>query len=152
MPHDPFRERLVLSLNERAWRRCDELAADAERQNISVSQTAAGTRIIDCGVEAAGGLEAGRRLAEICLGDCGQIGLEKGDILLFAGKVECPLFVTVRTDQPLGACMAAQYAGWQISEGKYFAMGSGPMRAAACREPLFERLNLHREQADRVVG
>ena len=28
------------------------------------------------------------------------------------------------------ACLASQYAGWAISEGKYFAMGSGPMRAA----------------------
>jgi methenyltetrahydromethanopterin cyclohydrolase len=141
------------NLNERAWRRCDELAADAERLNVVVSHSAAGTRLIDCGVQAAGGLEAGRRLAEICLADCGRVEIEKGDILLFRDKVECPLCpsVTVRTDHPLLACMAAQYAGWQITAEKLFAMGSGPMRAVACREPLFEQIG-YRETADRVVG
>ena len=37
--------------------------------------------------------------------------------------------VQVMTDHPVQACLASQYAGWAISEGKYFAMGSGPMRA-----------------------
>ena len=36
--------------------------------------------------------------------------------------------------------MASQYAGWQISAGNYFAMGSGPMRAAAAKEPLFSEI------------
>jgi methenyltetrahydromethanopterin cyclohydrolase len=130
----------LLNLNELAWRRCDELAADAERLNVAVSKAAAGARIIDCGVKAAGGLEAGRRLAEICLADCGSVAIEAG-----------PNGVTVRTDQPLLACMASQYAGWQITGEKFFAMGSGPMRAIAGREPLFEKLG-YREKADRVVG
>jgi methenyltetrahydromethanopterin cyclohydrolase len=47
--------------------------------------------------------------------------------------------------------MASQYAGWQIAEGKFFAMASGPMRAAARKELLFEQLG-YEEQADRVVG
>ena len=34
--------------------------------------------------------------------------------------------------------MASQYAGWEIKGEKFFAMGSGPMRAAAAREPLFD--------------
>ena len=34
--------------------------------------------------------------------------------------------------------MASQYAGWEIKGEKFFAMGSGPMRAAACREELFK--------------
>jgi methenyltetrahydromethanopterin cyclohydrolase len=47
--------------------------------------------------------------------------------------------------------MASQYAGWQITGEKFFAMGSGPMRAVARREPLFEQLG-YTEQSDRVVG
>jgi methenyltetrahydromethanopterin cyclohydrolase len=47
--------------------------------------------------------------------------------------------------------MAAQYAGWQVSAGKYFAMGSGPMRAAAAREPLFEKIG-HTERPEVAVG
>jgi methenyltetrahydromethanopterin cyclohydrolase len=47
--------------------------------------------------------------------------------------------------------MAAQYAGWEIRGEGFFAMGSGPMRAAAGREPLFDEIG-HREKADRCVG
>ncbi len=59
--------------------------------------------------------------------------------------------VSVRTDQPVAACMASQYAGWQIIEEGYFAMGSGPMRAAAGREELFQRIGFQ-EKASWAVG
>src|SRR5262245_34864718 len=137
----------MLGLNELAWQKCDELAAEAERLNVAVSTNAVGTRIVDCGVKSVGGLEAGRRLAEICLADCGHVGIGPAtDVML-----KHDLLVTVRSDQPVMACLAAQYAGWQITGAKYFAMGSGPMRAAGSREPLFEHLG-YREKADRVVG
>jgi methenyltetrahydromethanopterin cyclohydrolase len=136
----------VISLNERAWSLCDELAANAERLNAVVTTSAGGTRLIDCGVKAAGGLEAGRLLAELCLSALGSVNIASGRL----GDKSWPL-VTVHTDQPLLACMASQYAGWQISGEKFFAMSSGPMRAVARREPLFEHLQLG-EQADRVVG
>jgi len=136
----------VLSLNERAWELCDALAADAERLRVAVSKSTGGTRLIDCGVKAVGGLEAGRQLAEICLAGCGRVKFSAER----SGELPGPV-VTVYTDQPVLACMASQYAGWQLTGEKYFAMGSGPMRAVACREPLFEKLN-YREPADRVVG
>ena len=47
--------------------------------------------------------------------------------------------------------MASQYAGWQVAVGKYFGMGSGPMRAAYGKEPLFEHLT-GRETAACAVG
>ena len=47
--------------------------------------------------------------------------------------------------------MASQYAGWEIKGEKFFAMGSGPMRAAAGREALFDDIG-HREKPDRCVG
>ncbi len=47
--------------------------------------------------------------------------------------------------------MASQYAGWQIIVGKYFAMGSGPMRAAAGKEALFDAIGF-REQPEFAVG
>lgn len=136
----------MLSLNELAWQKCDELAAQAERLNVAVSTAATGTRVIDCGVKATGGLEAGRRLAEICLAGLGDVQIASGR----GGEMPWPV-VSVRTDQPLLACMASQYAGWQLTGEKFFAMGSGPMRAVACREPLFEQLAV-RERADQVVG
>src|SRR5262245_17759276 len=135
-----------MDLNEAAWRLCDDMAAKAERLNAVVSEASAGTRIIDCGVKATGGLEAGRRLAEICLASLGEVAITTGRIGEWSGP-----FVAVRTDQPLLACMASQYAGWQITGEQFFAMGSGPMRAAGSREPLFDHIEC-RETPSRVVG
>jgi methenyltetrahydromethanopterin cyclohydrolase len=130
-------------LNARAWQLCDDLASQAENLNIAVSWTEANTRLIDCGVDVVGGLGAGRRLAEICLAGLGRVDLVPG--------LDGGLCVFVQTDQPIAACMASQYAGWQITGEKYFAMGSGPMRAAAAREPLFLHIG-YTERPQRVVG
>ena len=46
----------------------------------------------------------------------------------------------VSTDHPVRACLASQYAGWMIQEEKYFAMGSGPMRAAYGHVALVDRI------------
>ena len=59
--------------------------------------------------------------------------------------------VTVWTDHPAVSCMASQYAGWAISVGKFFAMGSGPLRAhARVERELFEKLG-YEEEADEGV-
>jgi len=47
--------------------------------------------------------------------------------------------------------MASQYAGWQVKVGKFFAMGSGPMRAIYGKEDLFDKIG-YRERADHAVG
>lgn len=136
-----------MNLNQTAWRRCDRLASRAEALRIVVRQETGGPRLIDCGVEALGGLEAGRQLAEICMAGQGRVRFVPASGTLGSGPA-----VSVRTDHPVAACMAAQYAGWQIqAEPKFFAMGSGPMRAAAGKEELFERIGF-REQPAVAVG
>ena len=57
--------------------------------------------------------------------------------------------VQVASDDPVLACMASQYAGWQVSVGKYFAMGSGPMRAAYGKEAALRPHRLSRIAASR---
>ena len=52
--------------------------------------------------------------------------------------------------QPAAACLASQYAGWKLEDGDFFAMASGPGRALARAEDLFEEL-AWREQAQRAV-
>jgi len=76
-----------------------------------------------------------------------------GDVQFVPAPAEFPPgpAVMVTTDHPVLACMASQYAGWQIARDGYFAMGSGPMRAAAAKEPLFARLGMH-EKAEAAVG
>lgn len=138
-------------LNVTGIRRATALWTDAAAARVDVSQLDCGARVVDCGVRAVGGLEAGLALAEICLAGRGRVDLVPGRADLWPGPA-----VSVRTDQPVAACLASQYAGWQIAMGKYFAMGSGPMRAARGREKLFDDLTAEvpggREPAEAVVG
>jgi methenyltetrahydromethanopterin cyclohydrolase len=122
------------------------MAAHAASLRITVQQTAAGARVLDCGVQAPGGLQAGLGLARVCLAGQAEVSLSAGGVDGLPGVA-----VTIATDHPVTACMAAQYAGWQISVGKFFAMGSGPMRAAYGKEELFEKIP-GREQAAVAVG
>jgi methenyltetrahydromethanopterin cyclohydrolase len=132
-----------IPLNERAWQIAEQLRSDPQRYQVSVFDAG---RTIDCGVQTVGGLEAGRLLAEVCLAGLGSVALVPAERSLWHGPA-----VQVHTDQPIAACMAAQYAGWQLKGEKFFAMGSGPMRAAAHREPLFTDIS-YAEQPARVVG
>ena len=59
--------------------------------------------------------------------------------------------VDVSTDHPVEACLLSQYAGWRVSVGKFFGMGSGPIRAVAAREELFEKLD-YKEKSKVAVG
>jgi methenyltetrahydromethanopterin cyclohydrolase len=58
--------------------------------------------------------------------------------------------VGVSTDAPAAACLAAQYAGWKLEDDDFFAMASGPGRALARAEDLFEEL-AWQERAERAV-
>jgi methenyltetrahydromethanopterin cyclohydrolase len=125
-----------LKLNERAAAIADAMALEAETLRVAVRALDGGARLIDCGIETPGGLEAGRMLAEACLGGAGRVGFTSVE----CGGMRLP-GVHVRTDHPALACLASQYAGWAIKPAGYFAMGSGPLRAIARVEaPLYERL------------
>lgn len=134
------------TLNERAMRLADHVASTAAALRVAVQSSDAGARVIDCGISAAGGLQAGLALARVCLAGQAEVSLAPGDV----GGVAVPL-VQVASDNPVVGCMASQYAGWQISIGKFFAMGSGPMRAAYGKEELFDRIP-GREKAPVAVG
>jgi methenyltetrahydromethanopterin cyclohydrolase len=133
-------------LNERAVHMADYMADIAADLRIAVHTTPNGARLIDCGVAVEGGLQAGLSMARVCLAGHAEVTLVPG----LLEDVPVPQ-VQVQSDHPVLACMASQYAGWQVSIGKFFAMGSGPMRAAYGKEELFEHVP-GREQANTVVG
>jgi methenyltetrahydromethanopterin cyclohydrolase len=56
----------------------------------------------------------------------------------------------VSVDEPAAACLASQYAGWKLERDDFFAMASGPGRALARAEDLFDEL-AWREQAKEAV-
>ncbi len=133
-----------MELNYRAVVLCERLIAQAEPLRVSVHRCPSGATIVDCGVHAPGGLEAGVQMARVALADLATVEVvPDGHFPL--------LRVTVRTDHPAAACMGSQYAGWAIRVGDYVAMASGPMRAAAAQEPLFQKLALA-ERPARAVG
>lgn len=136
----------MFQLNDRAWRTAEPLLTDSVFYGVSPSSLPSDARVVDSGVKVSGGLEAGRLLAETCLAGLGSVSIVPADRSLWHGPA-----IAVHTDHPVAACLASQYAGWQLKGEKFFAMGSGPMRAAAKREPLFADIG-HIESAARVVG
>jgi methenyltetrahydromethanopterin cyclohydrolase len=131
----------MTNLNDRAWAIADEIEADATVLRIAVS-TVGSARIIDCGVAAVGGLRAGRLLARACLADLAEVNLVTG---------HTGANISVSTDAPVLACLGSQYAGWHVQAGKFFAMGSGPMRALSGREEVLKHLNIS-EDSTCAVG
>src|SRR6185312_15773607 len=117
----------------------DRLAADP---TVDVATLANGTRLIDCG---AGGYEAGRYFAETCMAGLGSVAYAP---VVIEGRWLPAL--TVTTDRPAIACLAAQYAGWRVDREGYFAMGSGPARALIRAEDLYDDLDWQ-EQASGAV-
>jgi methenyltetrahydromethanopterin cyclohydrolase len=122
------------------------LLARRDERRVAVHTIEGGGTVIDCGIEVRGGLAAGLDLARICLADLAHVIVVPGTL---GGTAWAHVQVT--TDDPVAACLASQYAGWAIQEQKFFAMGSGPMRASAGKEPLFDKIGF-REEVDAVVG
>jgi methenyltetrahydromethanopterin cyclohydrolase len=134
-----------VKLNRQALEASRRLFNSADLLRVEKHQVA-GASVLDCGIEAAGGLEAGRLMAVCALAALGRVETVPDR----EGQTSGP-FVQVTTDQPLAGCMASQYAGWEIKVGDFFAMGSGPMRAAANREKIFEDIG-YAEKTDVAVG
>ena len=119
----------------------------AEEHRIAVHELGSGGRVLDCGIVVRGGLDVGLAMARVCLAGLGEAAIVPGDV---DGR-PCPV-VQVRTDHPVAACLASQYAGWQLADGKFFAMGSGPMRAAYGKEAIFDKIGYREDDPGCVVG
>lgn len=118
------------------------LIADASKLRLGVERLANGCVVVDAGIAFRGGIEAGRRIAEICMGGLGKISLQASGT-----ATRWPWCVAVHSADPVLACLASQYAGWSLSHGEgkgaFQALGSGPGRAAARSEELFAELAYH---------
>ncbi len=136
------------SINELSQPIVQQLIGGADALRVGVEQDASGVTIVDAGINHHGGLEAGRLISEICLGGLGHVSLIHTNT-----APQWPLSVYVHTSNPVLACLGSQYAGWQLSHGEgkdaFFALGSGPGRAASLREPLYKEL-AYEDKADKV--
>jgi methenyltetrahydromethanopterin cyclohydrolase len=128
-----------VSVNAQATRLVDGMVADAAALRIDVTRGSLGERLIDAGGVCRGGVDAGLRIAEICMGGLGHVALTPD-----AATPNWPWTIVVRSSHPVIACLGSQYAGWNLSHkdesGSFYGLGSGPARALSRREPLFEHL------------
>ncbi len=106
-----------------------ELITQRDKLRLDISQMDNGTTIIDAGIHVPGGLEAGRIVTEICMGGLGTATLTHS-----SQAQSWPLTINIHSTNPVLSCLGSQYAGWSLSAGKYYALGSGPARALARKE------------------
>jgi methenyltetrahydromethanopterin cyclohydrolase len=137
---------VTLSLNDRAQELADRLVSEADALRVTATTLPGGTRLIDCGSSVLGGLEVGRRFAEICMGGLGWVSFGP---LVLEGRWLPGL--TVVTDRPALACLASQYAGWRLDRDDYFAMASGPGRALIRAEELYDDLDVDERAGTAVL-
>ncbi|MEM3458892.1 MAG: methenyltetrahydromethanopterin cyclohydrolase [Candidatus Bathyarchaeia archaeon] len=135
-----------LSVNRLAWKLLEKLCKNPDFYGVKVGETDSGTTIVDAGVKAKGGFQAGKIVTEICMGGCGKAKIthrQYGELWL--------LSIFVYTDHPVIATLGSQFAGWQIKEGDYFAIGSGPGRALALKpKEIYEKIG-YKDDFDKAV-
>ena len=138
------------SVNARAAKLVEDIVANACALRCTVKTGEAGERQIDLGANTPGGLEAGRRLGEVCMGGLGTVAITSS-----SGLERWPLGVVVHSSNPVVACLGSQYAGWTITEeaSGFFALGSGPARALSRVEALYKELGYvdHHGKASLVI-
>ncbi len=129
-----------ISINKTVKPLVEKLLDTADQLNVGVHTTDGGAKIIDAGINYNGCLESGRLITEICMG-----GLGKVDLTMSSNTPNWPLTINVHSTDPVLSCLASQYAGWNLSfvkeEDNFNALGSGPCRALALKEDLFDDLN-----------
>ena len=115
----------------------EALLQDAAALRIGSERDASGSRIVDAGINYPGSLEAGRRIAEICMGGLGHVQI-------VSTTDAWPTRLSVHSSDPVLCCLGSQYAGWSLAHGEgkkaFHALGSGPARALAGKEALFAEL------------
>jgi len=147
------------SVNQYSLPIVKQLIAEAERLRLSVQTLANGATLIDAGIAARGGLEAGRLITEICMGGLGTVTLTHNPVF-----ARWPLTVNVHSTNPVIACLGSQYAGWSLSHGEgkgaFYALGSGPARALATKiradvekpvEELYEELGYRDRSTETAI-
>jgi methenyltetrahydromethanopterin cyclohydrolase len=140
-----------LSVNQHVAPWVERLCVQADALRVRVQRDDSGVRLVDGGIAAPGSVAAGLLIGEICMGGFGHVALRAD------ASDGWPSWLEVRSSQPVLACLASQYAGWSLAASKeetggkkFFALGSGPVRALALKEPLFAELG-YRDQAQQGV-
>ena len=120
------------SLNRMAIELADEALEFAAELNVGAHELENGATVIDFGVEAEGGIEAGLLLAELQTAGLATVQTRMDEV---AGA---PMpHVELATDRPAHALLCSQKSGWELSLENFEGLGSGPARALVAEEDVF---------------
>ncbi len=135
------------SLNKMAMDLVNILIHNADLFRVRVNKSKGKATILDCGIDVPGSFEAGKLVAEICMGGLGSVVLETTSI---DGKT----FPATRviSDSATLACIGSQAAGWDIKVEDFFALGSGPARARSrIEKKLYDMLDYSDTHSEAVL-
>jgi methenyltetrahydromethanopterin cyclohydrolase len=135
------------SINKMAMGLVHKLIHNADLLRIKPIKSKGKATILDCGIEVPGSFEAGRLVAEICMGGLGSVVLE-------TASIDAKTFPATRvtTDTAALACIGSQAAGWDIKVEDFFALGSGPARARSrVEKKLYDKLDYTDNHSEAVL-
>jgi methenyltetrahydromethanopterin cyclohydrolase len=136
----------MLSVNQTAYELVKAVCTASDEYRVIVKKTKSKATLIDVGIYAKGGFNAGEIVTEVCMGGLGKARVFPKNY----GDIELPS-IFVQTDHPAVATLGSQFAGWQIKSGDFFAIGSGPARALALKpHDVFEKIK-YQDEADVAV-
>ena len=135
-----------LSVNRNVMRLVRDLCDRSDEYGVGVRESDLGACMIDAGIKAEGGLAAGKRITEICLGGLGEATIASTRI----GDLRLPS-ISVFTDHPAISTLGSQLAGWRVKVGRYSAVGSGPARALALKPRSIYKKISYKDESDVAV-
>jgi methenyltetrahydromethanopterin cyclohydrolase len=137
---------MTISVNKRAMQVVREVIARRDELQVKVEKRPKGATIIDAGVVAQGGYQAGMMAVRLCMAGLCDVSLSSRTY----GDFDLPT-VNVTTDQPAISTLACQFAGWEIKTDEYFGMGSGPARALALKpKDIYAEIE-YKDKADTAI-
>ncbi|GAB4380075.1 methenyltetrahydromethanopterin cyclohydrolase [Methanothermobacter thermautotrophicus] len=138
----------MVSVNLEAKKIVDRMIEKADDLKIRVDKLENGSTVIDCGVNVDGSIKAGELYTGVCLGGLADVGISiPGDL---SERFALPS-VKIKTDFPAISTLGAQKAGWSVSVGDFFALGSGPARALSLKPAeTYEEIG-YQDEADVAI-
>jgi methenyltetrahydromethanopterin cyclohydrolase len=138
----------MVSVNLEAKKTVDLMIRKADELNLDVNVLDNGSTVIDAGVNVAGSFKAGELYTKVCLGGLADVGISiPGDL---SENFALPS-VKIKTDFPSISTLGSQKAGWSVSVGDFFALGSGPARALALKPAETYKEIGYKDEADLAI-
>ena len=127
---------MKISINHISFNIVKNIIQNSDKLQLKVKKGALDCTIIDAGINTPGSIEAGLLISEVCLGGLGRVSITPSNFYDNSTIMQ----ISIHSAHPVLACLGSQYAGWSLSSGDFFSLGSGPVRSIAQKEEIFEVL------------